>query len=89
MQQEGAFYDECGDIDVVTELLDDEYIQSLKSNDEFQENVLEVHNSMQKNIEDIMDDILVNELTLTDSARHDSLMHDVAQHLWINKHLFN
>ncbi len=89
MQQHGDFYNECGDVDVVTELLDEEHLQSLKSKQEFENNIISVHNEMQKNIEDIIDDIVLNEVRLTDSSQHDSLMNDLAQHLWNNKQLFN
>ncbi len=88
MQQDGEFYEEVGDINVVTELLEKENYNVVLSREEYIHNVHLSHTSMQCGIEEFVDDLIMNELHLTDNRKHDSLMTDLANHIYKNKNKF-
>ncbi len=48
MQQNGEFYEEVGDLDVITKLLDEEHSNVVISSQQFRNNLEESHNDLQK-----------------------------------------
>ncbi len=88
MQQDGEFFEEVGDINVVTELLEKENLNVVLSREEYDHNICLSNETLQRGIEDVIDDLVMNEIELTDNTKHDSLMTDLAAHMSKNKDQF-
>lgn len=89
MQQNGEFYEEVGDTNVVKELCTEETRQAFLSSQEYEDNLFVSNQTIQGNIEDVLDDLVMTEIRLTDVNEHERLMNDLCAHMQHVKDIFN